>query len=64
MTIEQIKSEVQGMSELEQKHLAAFLTHLRHQRDQGLRDEITRRNADRDSSNWVSPDELRRHWES
>jgi hypothetical protein len=64
MTIEQIKSEVQGLSEAEQNHLAAFLTHLRHSRDEQIREEITRRNADRNPSNWVSPDELRKHWES
>lgn len=64
MTIEQIKSELQGLSATEQNHLAAFLTHLRHRRDGQVREEITKRNADRDSSNWVSPEELRKHWES
>jgi len=64
MTFEQIKSEVQGMSESEQNHLAAFLTPLRHRRDEEVRGEITRRNADHEPSNWVSPKELRQHWES
>jgi len=64
MTIEQIKSEVQSMSEAEQNQLAAFLTHLRHRRDDKVREEITRKNADRAPSNWVSPGELRKHWES
>lgn len=64
MTIEQIKAEVRGMSAAEQNHLAAFLTHLRHLRDDATRAEITRRIADQDPQHWVSPEELRKRWEA
>ena len=64
MTVEQIKSELASLSEEEQNHLAAYLTHLRHARDEVTRQEITTRNADRDPANWVSPEELRKHWEA
>ena len=64
MTVEQIKSELASLSEEEQNHLAAYLAHLRHARDEATRQEITMRNADRDAANWVSPEELRKHWEA
>jgi len=62
MTLQEIKEALQKMPEEQQDHLAAYLLHLRHLRDPGARQELTRRIADRGSSHWVSLDQLKEHW--
>jgi hypothetical protein len=62
VSLEEIKSEVTGLSEQQQDQLAAYLVHLRHQRDAAIRKEITARNDNRDAEAWVSLDELKEKW--
>ena len=40
MSLEEIKTELAEMPQDQQDHLAAYLTHLRHQRDASIRHEI------------------------
>lgn len=62
MSLEEIKTEVAGMSQEQQDQLAAYLVHLRHQRDSRIREEITARIDDKDPGKWVSLGELREKW--
>jgi len=62
MSLEEIKVEVAEMALEQQDHLAAYLVHLRHQRDAKCRAEITARIDDKDPAKWVSLDALREHW--
>jgi len=57
-----IKAELATMPEEQQEHLAAYLVHLRHLRDPLARQEITRRNDDREPSHWISVEQLKEHW--
>lgn len=50
------------MSQEQQDQLAAYLVHLRHQRDSRIREEITARIDDKDPGKWVSLGELREKW--
>lgn len=62
MSLKQIKNELEGMPAAQQDHLAAYLVHLRHQKDAVLRREITERIDDRDPQHWLSVDALREKW--
>jgi hypothetical protein len=62
MSLAEIKHELAEMPQEQQDHLAAYLVHLRHQRDAGTRGEITAANADKNPQHWVSPAELREKW--
>ncbi len=62
MSLEQIKNELAGMPATQQDHLAAYLVHLRHQKDAVLRREITERIDDRDPQHWLTMDALREKW--
>lgn len=62
MGIDQIKSEIAGLSEEQQNHLAAFLVSLRHQRDDSVVRKITERLDDRDPAHWATLDQLREKW--
>ena len=59
MSLEQIKAEVASMSVDQQNHLAAYLAHLRHQRDPALLRELTTRIDDRDPANWLTLNDLK-----
>ena len=59
MNLEEIKTELAKMPTENQDHLAAYLVHLRHQRDAELRREITARIDDKNPAHWVTLDELR-----
>jgi hypothetical protein len=62
MTLEQIKEELAFLPADQLDHLAAYLAHLRHQRDPAYRQELARRIDDSDPAHWVSLDQLREHW--
>jgi hypothetical protein len=62
MSLEEIKTEVAGMPLEQQDQLAAYLVHLRHQRDSRIRAEITARIDDKSPGKWVSLEELRERW--
>ena len=62
MTLEQIKEKLASLPEAEQDHLGAYLVHLRHMRDPGLRAELTRRIDDRDPAHWTSLEQLKERW--
>jgi hypothetical protein len=50
------------LPQAQQDHLAAFLVHLRHQRNAEIRREITARIDDKNPGRWVSLSELRKKW--
>lgn len=62
MSLQEIKSELAEMPEQQQDHLAAYLVHLRHQRDAVTRREITSSIDDKNPDHWVSLGELREKW--
>jgi hypothetical protein len=61
MTLEEIKAELTSLTEEQQNHLAAYLVHLRHQRDSGST-ETTGVIDNGDAGQWVSVDELKEKW--
>jgi hypothetical protein len=62
MRLEEIKSKVTQMSQEEQDHLAAYLVHLRHQRERGANEQTARRAEDKDPTHWISLDRLKEEW--
>ena len=62
MSMQDIKSALAEMPQEEQDQLAAYLVHLRHQRDAQVRAEITERLRDQNPQHWLSPAELREQW--
>jgi hypothetical protein len=62
VSVQEIKSGLAELPQDAQDHLAAYLVHLRHQRDLGLRREIASRLDDKNPGNWASIDQLREHW--
>jgi len=62
VNVEQIKTELAELPEEQQNQLAAYLVHLRHQRNAKTRREITERIDDRSPAQWLSPAELREKW--
>jgi guanyl-specific ribonuclease Sa len=63
MSLEEIKSGLAGLPQEQQDYLAAYLVHLRHQRDAGTRREITARIDDQNPDHWVSLGGLKEKWE-
>jgi hypothetical protein len=62
VSLEDIKNEMANMPPQHQDQLAAYLVHLRHQRDPKICAEIQSRIEDRDPANWLSLDELKERW--
>jgi hypothetical protein len=56
MSVEDIKRGLLSLSEAEQRHVTAFLFHLRHSNDS--EDVVALRLADAGSSRWVSPEDF------
>ena len=62
MSIEEIKSVLAALPEKRQNLVAAYLTHLRHTRDNATRGRVTARNRGRREPGWITKDDLGRHW--
>jgi len=62
VSVEQIKSELAELPEEQQNQLAAYLVHLRHQRNALARKEFSGRIDDSNPTPWISPAELRDKW--
>lgn len=62
MSLKEIKNGAAELPEDQQDHLAAYLVHLRHQRDAKLSQEISSRLNDKNPDHWISFDQLREHW--
>jgi hypothetical protein len=62
MSLEKVKSEVAQFSAAQQDQLAAYLVHLRHQRDARVRKELSSKINDKNPDNWVSLGELKERW--
>ena len=62
VSLENIKTEIAGMPQELQDQLAAYLVHLRHQRDPKIPAEIRTRIEDKDPANWLSLDVLKERW--
>jgi hypothetical protein len=62
MTLEQLRTEIKAMPAREQDELAAYLVHLRHQRDTSIATEIARKIDDKNPANWITLEELRGKW--
>jgi hypothetical protein len=58
MSLQEIKSGLAELPQAEQDQLAAYLVHLRHQRDAGLRHEISARLNDKNPDHWISVDNV------
>ena len=62
MSLQEMKTEMAGLPQAQQDHLAAYLVHLRHARNPGVRREITERIDDKNPAHWISASELREKW--
>jgi len=62
VSLQEIKAGLAELPQEQQDHLAAYLVHLRHQREAGVRQEITARIADKNPQHWISPAELKEKW--
>jgi hypothetical protein len=62
MSLQEIKTELAEWPQEQQDHLAAYLVHLRHQRDANIRREISERLDDKNPDHWLSVGELREKW--
>ena len=62
VSLENIKTEIASMPQDHQDQLAAYLVHLRHQRDPKIPAEIRNRIEDKDPANWLSLDDLKERW--
>jgi len=62
VSFKEIKNGLAELPEDQQDQLAAYLVHLRHQRDARLRDELSSRLDDKNPDHWISTDQLREHW--
>ena len=60
MSMAEIMREVADWPSESQNELAAFLLHLRLEKDSAWRSEMTRRIDDKDQANWVSLPELKK----
>ena len=58
MSVEEIKKGLTTLSEVEQQEVTAFLFHLRHSNDPDYQDVVSQRLADKNPSNWLTPDEF------
>lgn len=54
MTLSEIKKEIAGLSPQRQDELAAFIVHLKHERDPQYAQEMRRRLEDPDPDHWAS----------
>ncbi len=62
MSINELERELTDLPPEQQDRLAAYLVHLRQQRDPKVRKELADRINDRDPSHWVTLDELKQRW--
>lgn len=62
MSFKEIKSGLAELPEEQQDQLAAYLVHLRHQRDTQLRRELASRLEDKNPDHWISINQLRDQW--
>ncbi len=58
MTVVDLKREIASLEPESQDQLAAFIVHLRHERDPEYSRELERRLDDRDPKNWVRLEDL------
>ena len=58
MTVVDLQKEIASLEPDAQDHLAAFIVHLRHERDPEYSRELERRLDDRDPKNWVPLEDL------
>ena len=62
MSVQEIKAGLAELPQEQQDHLAAYLVHLRHQRDAAARREISEAIADKNPDHWLAVSELREKW--
>jgi hypothetical protein len=62
VSFKEIKNGVAELPDEQQDQLAAYLVHLRHQRDERLRRELSSRLDDKNPDHWISIDQLRERW--
>jgi len=62
VSLEDIKTQIARMPREHQDQLAAYLVHLRHQRDSKAPAETRRKIEDKNPANWLSLDELKKKW--
>jgi hypothetical protein len=62
MSLNELKTELAELPQKEQDQLAAYLVHLRHQRDAQIGSEMNARLDDTAPDHWISAAELREKW--
>ncbi|HEV7401621.1 MAG TPA: hypothetical protein VGO11_01795 [Chthoniobacteraceae bacterium] len=62
MSVEEIKTSLNSLSEAERKEITIHLSKLRNAADQEHRDLVTARLDDKDPAHWISLDELKRRF--
>lgn len=60
MEMKKLKQELASLGPKELDEATAFLFHLRHASDMEYQERLSRREKDRDKSNWLTPDEFER----
>ena len=58
MSVEEIKKGIESLSKAELGEVAAFLFRVRNSSDADYEKSVTRRLGDKNSTNWLSPDEF------
>lgn len=58
MSIQEIKDSLATLPPEGQDEVAAFLFHLRHHANQNYVDDLSRRINDKESANWLTPEEF------
>jgi hypothetical protein len=64
VSLGEIKTALAELPQDKQDHLAAYLVHLRHRRDDAYRKEITERIDDKNPENWLTLNELKDKWKA
>jgi len=62
MSLDELKAEIAALSPEQQRQLAAYLVHLRHEQNAETQAELARRIDDRTPGNWLSLNELKEKW--
>lgn len=60
MSVQEIKEQLVALPQEKQNEVVAYLFHHRHRNDAAYQDEVARRLNDKESGNWLSPDEFER----
>ncbi len=58
VSVDELKRELEGLSDRERSEVTAFLFHLRHRSDEKCQAVVGQRMDDKDPSHWLSPEQF------